>query len=116
MHTKDKYCVGTMDGGNPTHHWTVRSQLFEFYWPQPAPWISKHRRLMWNHLVERGPVCDKEDEDYWGAKFLFHYFFQLLRNIIYNTIVNRAVGTLGPAGFNLEAAQHRLLNKIKLQV
>lgn len=74
MHTKDKYCVGTMDGGNPTHYWNVRAELFEFYWPQPAPWISKHRRLMWNHLVERGPVCDKEDEDYWGASSLFHFF------------------------------------------
>jgi len=71
MHTKDKYCVGTMDGGNPTHYWNVRAELFEFYWPQPAPWISKHRRLMWNHLVERGPVCDKEDEDYWGDAEIF---------------------------------------------
>jgi len=65
-HCKDKYCVGTMDGGSPTHHWNVRPELFETYWPQPEPWITKHRRLMWNHLVERGPVCDPEDEDYWG--------------------------------------------------
>ena len=65
-HCKDKYCVGTMDGGSPTHHWNVRPELFETYWPQPEPWITKHRRLMWNHLVERGPVCDPEDEDYRG--------------------------------------------------
>ena len=66
MHTKDKYCVGTMDGGKPNHYWNIRAELFEFYWPQDGLWISKHRRLMWNHLVERGPVCDPEDEDYWG--------------------------------------------------
>ena len=69
MHTKDKYCVGTMDGGNPTHHWSVRATLFESYWPQKKQyplWKDRPRRLLWNHLVERGPVCDKADEDYWG--------------------------------------------------
>ena len=69
MHTKDKYCVGTMDGGNPTHYWSVRATLFETYWKQETEypdWIDRPRRLLWNHLVERGPVCDITDEDAWG--------------------------------------------------
>ena len=37
-----------------------------------------------------------------------------LKQYLLATIVNRAVGTLGLAG--LEATQHRLLNKIQLQV
>lgn len=62
-HVKDKYCVGEMDGSAPEHTWSVRANLFEAYWPQGNSWIDRPRRLLWNHLVTRSPVCEAEEED-----------------------------------------------------
>ena len=68
-HTKDKYCVGTMDGSKAVHQWYVTNLQFEYYWPQKTKnnlWIEKPRRLLWNHFVTRAPVCEEEEEDKLG--------------------------------------------------
>ena len=70
-HTKDKYCVGTIDGGPPKHEWYVKNLLFEFFWPQGGKWIDKPRRLLWNHFVTRGPVCAAQEEDKNGDGDMF---------------------------------------------
>ena len=68
-HVKDKYCTGNMDGSAPQHHWSIRANLFETYWPQgpsSGPWIKRKRRLLWNHLVTRAPTCEEPEEDALG--------------------------------------------------
>ena len=71
-HTKDPYCVGKMDGSAPEHRWLVRALLFDYMWPQPqAKWADKPRRLLWNHLVVRSPVCEEVEEDGAGSGGIF---------------------------------------------
>ena len=71
-HTKDPYCVGKMDGSAPEHRWLVRALLFDYMWPQPQPkWADKPRRLLWNHLVVRSPVCEEVEEDGAGSGGIF---------------------------------------------
>ena len=53
-----------MDGSAPEHRWLVRALLFDYMWPQPQPnWPDKPRRLLWNHIVMRSPVCEEVEED-----------------------------------------------------
>ena len=79
-HVKDKYCVGAMDGGPGIPQWNVRAQLFEYYWPQTGKWIDKHRRLLWNHLVKRGPVCQAQEEDKNGTFLIKEGLFYFISN------------------------------------
>ena len=64
--TKSEWCVGTMDGKGPKHEWLVRALLFEYMWPQKETWNKRPRRLLWNHLVTRSPVCSSAEEDKLG--------------------------------------------------
>ena len=52
-----------MNGDKATKEWNVRAELFETYWPQSGKWIDKSRRLLWNHMVTRSPVCEELEED-----------------------------------------------------
>ena len=71
--TKTAHCVGTMNDTAPEHQWLIRALLFDYMWPQydetgkDLDWINKPRRLLWNHLVTRAPVCDEEEEDKLGT-------------------------------------------------
>ena len=70
MHSQDKFCVGMMNGDKATKEWNVRAELFEFYWPQSGKWVDKPRRLLWNHMVTRSPVCEELEEDGLGEYLL----------------------------------------------
>ena len=70
MYSQDKFCVGMMNGDKATKEWNVRAELFEFYWPQSGKWVDKPRRLLWNHMVTRSPVCEELEEDGLGEYLL----------------------------------------------
>ena len=67
-HTKDKYCVGKIDGSPATREWHLFANVFDYYWRMPVKgqdWKQRpgERRFVWHTEVTRGPNCQALDED-----------------------------------------------------